>query len=176
MDILKFPIGQFKKPDAFTQAIFDAYISDIELFPARLKAEVEHLNDEQLDTVYRPDGWTIRQVINHCADSHMNSLVRFKLALTEDKPVIKPYEEQLWAELADSKFMPIAPALQMLEGIHARWTTLLKSLSAEDLKRSFIHPQHGKEFRLEVNMGIYAWHCNHHLAHITTLKKSKGWD
>ncbi|MBC7390699.1 MAG: putative metal-dependent hydrolase, partial [Opitutaceae bacterium] len=139
------------------------------------EAEVIYLTDSQLDTSYRPEGWTIRQVVNHCADSHMNSLVRFKLALTEDKPIIKPYYEERWAELSDSKSMPVIPAIQMLHGIHSRWTILLKSLSDNDIKKTFIHPEHGKEFSIEENIGVYAWHCNHHLAHITTLKKSKGW-
>ena len=116
------------------------YISDIESFPARLTAEVENLTDEQLDTPYRPDGWTIRQVVNHCADSHMNGLIRHKLLLTENKPTIKPYIENLWAELPDSKSMPIESAIQILLGVHKRWTVLLKSLSKDDLKRTYIHP------------------------------------
>jgi len=172
---LKFPIGEFKKPDTLTSEILGKYIKDIESFPKRLRAEVENLTDEQLDTPYRPDGWTIRQVVNHCADSHMNSLTRFKLALTEDKPTIKPYFEERWAELADSKTMPIDSALLMLEGLHKRWTVLLKSLTDDDLKRSYFHPQNGREYRLEESIGLYAWHSNHHLAHITTLKQIKNW-
>lgn len=172
---LKFPIGQFVKPEKITTDILKAYIVDIATFPERLRKEVEQLTELQLDTPYRADGWTIRQVINHCADSHMNSLVRFKLALTEDKPIIKPYFEERWAELADSKNMPIGPALNMLDGIHQRWTVLLNNLTNEQLERSFIHPERGKEFRLDENIGIYAWHCNHHLSHITTLKSRMGW-
>lgn len=172
---LKFPIGQFIKPEKITTDILKDYIANISTFPERLRKEVEQLTDLQLDTPYRTDGWTIRQVINHCADSHMNSLTRFKLALTEDKPIIKPYYEERWAELADSKNMPIEPALNMLEGIHQRWTMLLNGLTNEQMERSFIHPEHGKEFRLDENIGIYAWHCNHHLAHITTLKSMMGW-
>lgn len=172
---LQFPIGKYIKPETITLEILDNYILDIETFPSRLKIEVLNLTDSQLDTAYRPDGWTIRQVINHCSDSHMNSLTRFKLALTEDKPVIKPYFEDRWAELADSKSMPIEPALKILEGIHARWTVLLKSLSSSDLAKTFIHPEHGIEFRLDENIGVYAWHCNHHLAHITSLKSKMGW-
>ena len=172
---LKFPIGQFVKPEKIKTEISKAYITDIATFPERLKKEVEQLTDLQLDTPYRTDGWTIRQVINHCADSHMNSLTRFKLALTEDKPIIKPYYEERWAELAYSKTMPIGPALNMLDGIHQRWTVLLNNLTNEQLERSFIHPERGKEFRLDENIGIYAWHCNHHLSHITTLKSRMGW-
>ena len=172
---LKFPIGQFVKVEKITTDILKAYITDISAFPKRLRNEVEKLTDLQLDTPYRTDGWTIRQVINHCADSHMNSLTRFKLALTEDRPIIKPYFEERWAELADSKKMPIAPALNILDGIHQRWTVLLNDLTNEQLERSFIHPERGKEFRLDENIGIYAWHCNHHLAHIIRLKSRMGW-
>jgi len=171
----KYPIGRFEKPDIITTEILNNNIKVIELFPSRLRVEVEKLTDEQLDTQYRPDGWTIRQVVNHLADSHMNSLIRFKLALTEEKPIIKPYFEDRWGELEDSKNIPIEPALKILEGLHNRWVVLLKSLSKKDLEKSFIHPEHGKEFRLDEIIGIYAWHCNHHLAHITTLKKIKNW-
>ncbi len=175
IETLRFPIGKFEAPPILTQELTDGYIKDIERFPARLKQVVNGLDDSQLDTPYRPDGWTIRQVVNHLADSHMNSLIRFKLALTEEEPTIKPYYEERWAELADSKTMPIGPALLLLEGLHQRWTVLLRSLNAQDLKKTFIHPEHGKRFRLDENIGIYAWHGNHHLAHITTLKKNKNW-
>jgi hypothetical protein len=175
LEEMKYPIGRFKMPSLAKPETLDKYIADIESFPNRLKAEVEILADEQLDTPYRPDGWTIRQVVNHCADSHMNGLARLKLALTEDKPTIKPYFENRWAELADSKTMPIEAALLMLDGLHKRWAILLRSLTENDLKRIYIHPEHGKEFRLEESIGLYAWHCNHHLAHITELKKRMSW-
>jgi DinB superfamily len=175
LEILRFPIGRFKRPDFISIELIRQWVSDIESFPSRLIKEVVGLSDAQLDTPYREKGWTIRQVVHHCADSHMNSLIRFKLTLTEDKPVVKPYWEDRWAELVDSKMMPIAPSLQMLEGIHARWIVLLKSLSEKDYSKSFIHPEHGKEFRVDENIGVYAWHCNHHLAHITQLKKRKNW-
>ena len=171
----KFPIGKYEKPSEITAEILQLYINDIASFPERLNDVIKNLTDEQLDTPYRENGWTIRQVVNHCADSHMNSFTRFKLTLTEEKPIIKPYFEERWAELADSKTMEIESAIKILEGIHKRWTILLQNMAKEDFKRSFIHPEHGKEFRLEVNTGIYAWHCNHHLAHITSLKKRKGW-
>ena len=175
LEEMKYPIGQFKMPDLVTPEILGKYITDIESFPKRLRAEVENLTDEQLDTPYRPDGWNIRQVVNHCADSHMNGLARLKLALTEDKPTIKPYFENRWAELADSKTIPIEPALLILDGLHKRWAILLKALTEDDLKRIYIHPEHGREFRLEESIGLYAWHCNHHLAHITELKKRMKW-
>jgi uncharacterized damage-inducible protein DinB len=173
---LKFPIGKFEKPTTMTKDILTKWISDISTFPKRLLNEVVNLTDEQLDTQYRPNGWTIRQVVHHCADSHMNSLTRFKLALTEDKPTIKPYFEERWAELLDSKSMPIEPSLKMIEGIHERWTVLLNNLTDDQLERIFIHPEHGKTFRVDENIGVYAWHCNHHLAHITETKKRNNWN
>ena len=172
---LKFPIGRFEKPIKITLEILHNYIIDISTFPNRIKEEVKNLKDEQLDTPYRKNGWTIRQVINHCADSHMNALIRFKLTLTEEKPTIKPYYEERWAELTDSKNIPIQPALKMLEGIHERWSVLLNNFTKEQLERTFIHPEREKEIRLDENIGVYAWHCNHHLAHITSLKLRMGW-
>jgi hypothetical protein len=175
LEILRFPIGRFKKPEIISKDLIRQWISDIESFSSKIKKEVIHLSDEQLDTPYREKGWTIRQVVHHCADSHMNALTRIKLTLTEDKPVVKPYLEDRWAELADSKTMPVESSLMMLEGIHVRWTVLLNSLSEQDYLKSFFHPEHGKEFHVDENIGVYAWHCNHHLAHITELKKRKNW-
>jgi hypothetical protein len=172
---LKYPIGKFEMPVELTVDILEQWISDIALFPERLRNEVEHLNEEQLDTLYRPEGWTIRQVVHHCADSHMNSLTRLKLTLTEDSPTIRPYFEARWAELPDSKSMPVEPSLKMIEGIHERWVTILRSLTEEQYKRVFIHPEHGRQFRVDQNVAIYAWHCNHHLAHITKTKKRLNW-
>jgi hypothetical protein len=165
---LKYPIGNFKSTDTLNLEFVQSCISEIESLPAKLKKEVEHLADDQLDTPYRPDGWTIRQVVHHLADSHMNSLIRFKLALTEDNPVIKPYLEDKWAELADSK-LPVNISLQLLESLHIRLVTLLKSLSPEELNRTFIHPESKKQWHLYDVIGLYAWHGNHHLAHITSL-------
>lgn len=175
LEKLKYPIGKFNVPETITPELLNECIGVIETFPVKLKQEVEKLTDEQLDTPYRPDGWTIRQVVNHCSDSHMNSLMRFKLALTEDRPTIRPYFEDRWAELADSRTMPINAALKILDGIHERWIILLKSLSAKQLNRSFVHPEHGKESTLEETICMYAWHCQHHLAHITNLKKEQAW-
>jgi hypothetical protein len=175
MEKLKYPIGRFDRPLIITDDILNKWIADISTFPARLRAEVCDLSEEQLDTPYRPDGWTIRQVVHHCADSHMNSLTRLKLALTEDSPTIRPYFEARWAELPDSKGMPIGPSLKMIEGIHERWTVLLNNLTHEQHARTFIHPQHGITFRVDENIGVYAWHCNHHLAHITETKKRNNW-
>ncbi|MFM7021451.1 MAG: YfiT family bacillithiol transferase [Flavobacteriales bacterium] len=174
LEILRFPIGRFKGQKEFSAEAMQQCIADIESFPERLKKETTHLSDDQLNTQYRPGGWTIGQVIHHCCDSHMNSVIRFKLALTEEKPTIKPYFEDKWAQLPDSK-MDIAPALLLLEGLHSKWTLLLKSLSEKDLKKSFMHPEYGREIFLFQNVALYGWHCNHHLAHITELKKRKNW-
>ncbi|MGY6560100.1 MAG: YfiT family bacillithiol transferase [Nitritalea sp.] len=177
MDIekLKFPIGKFDPPTTITKENIKKWISDISTFPKRLASEVLNLTDEQLDTPYRPNGWTIRQVVHHCADSHMNSLTRLKLALTEDQPTIKPYFEERWAELPDTKNMAIEPSLKMIEGIHERWTVLLNQLTEDQHARIFIHPEQGKTFRIDENIGAYAWHCNHHLAHITETIKRNEW-
>jgi hypothetical protein len=168
LENLKYPIGNFESTETLNLALVQSCISEIESLPAKLKKEVEHFSDAQLDTPYRPGGWTIRQVVHHLADSHMNSLIRFKLALTEDNPVIKPYLEDKWAELADSK-LPVNISLQLLEGLHIRLFTLLKSLSPEELNRTYIHPESKKQWRLYDVIGLYAWHGNHHLAHITSL-------
>ena len=172
---LKYPIGKFVMPVEFTADLLNHCISDIALFPERLRNEVQHLGEEQLDTPYRPEGWTIRQVVHHCADSHMNSLTRFKLALTEDSPAIKPYMEARWAELPDSRTMPVEPSLKMIEGIHERWVVILRDLTEDQYKRVFIHPEHGRAFRVDQNVAIYAWHCNHHLAHIAETKNRLNW-
>lgn len=172
---VRFPIGEWTFPEVITPELRNEWIERIATFPLRLRLETDPLNDVQLDTPYRQDGWTIRQVVHHCADSHMNSLTRLKLALTEDEPVIKPYFEERWAELPDSKSLPLEPSLKMLEGIHLRWVVLLRSLSENDLARTFIHPEHGRKFRLDEQIGLYAWHCNHHLAHITHLKSRMSW-
>ena len=170
LEQLKYPIGKFEKPETMTKELLSQWIAEIGAFPAQLKAEVTHLDAEQLDSPYRPEGWTIRQVVHHCADSHMNSFIRFKLALTEERPIIKPYREESWAELADGK-MPISPSLVLLDGLHSRWTALLRSLSEEELHRTYIHPEQGQPIPLDVTIGLYAWHGKHHLAHITEAKK-----
>lgn len=176
MEDLKYPIGKFSEPAHIDQALIKSCIADIASFPEKLKKVVENLSGKQLDTAYRPQGWTIRQVVHHCADSHMNSWIRFKLILTETKPVIKPYYEDRWADLPDSKIMDIEPALLLLRGLHTKWVFLLQSLTKTDLEKVFVHPEHGKEYSLDVVITLYAWHCNHHLAHITSLKSRKGWN
>lgn len=163
---LQFPIGRYIFPSDFNSDKLKNAISDIADLPSRLKLELNKLKDEDLETPYRPDGWTVRQVVHHLADSHMNSIIRFKLALTEDKPVIKPYIESKWAEMVDEKNHPISSSLSILDGVHERLSFLLSSLTEHDLDRTFIHPEYQKEYSLRENIFLYSWHGNHHLAHI----------
>lgn len=175
LELLKYPIGKFEAPENYIANYLAEKREEIEIFPSRLQNVVANLNEEQLDTPYRPEGWTIRQVIHHCADSHLNCFIRIKWALTENQPTIKYYEEGLWGEGFDNKTMPIAPTLLLLEGLHYRLGYLLKNLNEEELNSTFIHPEHGKTFSIKEIIGLYAWHCNHHLAHIIELKKRKKW-
>ena len=175
LEKLRYPIGKFVAPELYSGNYLAEKIAEIASFPERLKKEVAFLTDEQLDTPYRQDGWTVRQVIHHCADSHINCFIRIKWALTEDKPIIKFYHEDRWAENHDNLTMPIQPTLSFLEGLHYRLAYLMKSLNEEDLEKTFIHPEHNSEFKIKEIIGLYAWHGNHHLAHITELKKKKGW-
>jgi hypothetical protein len=170
---LRYPIGKFERPDTVTADQRTAWIGDIEATPARFREIVSGLNDEQLDTPYRPGGWTVRQVVHHVADSHMNSFIRFRLGLTEDEPTVKPYDEKRWAELCDSG-MPVDVSLQIIEALHRRWVVLLRGMSDADFSRTFRHPEMGS-FRLDSNLALYAWHGKHHEAHIGNLRKTKGW-
>lgn len=176
MDIekLKYPIGKFEKPEVIGQDLIDGWISDIEAFPTRLYDLVEGLSVEEKNWKYRPEGWSIKQVVHHCADSHMNSLIRFKWTLTEDTPTIKAYYEGRWAELVDGLDDDLSSSLLFIEGLHHKWVKLLKSLKADHLEKEFVHPEHGNRVSLKENIGIYAWHCNHHLAHIEQALKAKG--
>lgn len=175
LEKLKYPIGKFEFPIEFKPEYLSAKIDEIESFPERLKKETIDLTDEQLNTPYRPNGWTVRQVIHHCAESHMNCYIRIKWALTENNPVIKPYDETLWSELPDNLNMPIQPTLLLLEGLHFRLAYIMKNLSTADLEKSFIHPENNSEYKIKQIIGTYAWHGNHHLAHITNLKAYKNW-
>lgn len=175
LQALRFPIGEFVSKTEHTAEEISAYISAIEAFPQKIRAEIEGLTDKQLDTPYRPGGWTVRQVVHHVADSHLNSYLRFKLALTEDTPTIKPYFEDRWAELPEAKSGSMELSLPLLESLHKRWVTMLRSISPEQMKRKFYHPEQKKEFSLDWLMSLYGWHCSHHLAHITELKKRMNW-
>lgn len=170
----RYPIGKFKFEGPLSQSQRDACIADIAAAPAALRAGVQGLSPQQLDTPYRDGGWTVRQVAHHVPDSHMNAYIRFKLVLTEDEPTIKPYAEDRWAELPDTKATPVEVSLVLLESLHDRWVRLLRSLSTDDWKRNFRHPELGV-VSLEKNVAIYAWHGKHHLAHVTELRKRMGW-
>ncbi len=174
LEKLKFPIGKFQKPDSITDDDLKIWIDIIQHFPIKIIHLTAKLSVEELNWVYRPEGWSIKQVVHHCADSHMNSFIRFKLALTEDVPTIKPYQEAKWAELADSKSDNILPSIQIIEGVHSRWALLLKSFGEKELKKQFIHPANNKTSCLDEIIGLYAWHCNHHLAHIYQALINKG--
>lgn len=167
---LKYPIGKFELPIVITNVLLNDWIKTIKDFPTLLKQETDNLSEEDLSKTYRPGSWNIRQLVHHCADSHMNSFIRFKLTLTEEVPTIKPYTENLWAELPDSAAHPIDSSLQILEGLHKRWGQLLNSLSNDDLEKQFHHPESNEYISLKTNIGIYAWHCQHHLAHIRLAK------
>ena len=175
LEALKYPIGKFDCPQNINSGHIEGWISILEHFPNRLEQLVKNLNDEQLDAVYRPGGWTVRQVIHHVSDSHHHSYARFKWALTEDKPVIKAYYEDRWAELFDSRTAPIDMSIQHLKGIHLKLVYLLKGLSETDLNKVFIHPETQKEIFLKQNIGLYAWHSSHHYAHIEKLLKRNQW-
>lgn len=172
---LKYPIGKANLPEVITKKKMEEWISILERFPQELEFLTRDLSENQLDTPYRENGWTIRQVIHHCYDSHLNSYTRFKLALTEAEPKIKPYNEALWAELNDSKTGPIALSVDGLKALHARWVYFLNELSDNDFKKTFIHPATNTTYSLKKATGVYAWHSLHHFAHIKQLMIRKGW-
>ncbi|MEH7223443.1 putative metal-dependent hydrolase [Bacillus sp. JJ1566] len=169
----RYPIGEFHFEGDLTGELVSSWIKEIETLPLSVKETVEGLTNQQLDTPYRDGGWTLRQVVHHIADASMNSYIRFKLAVTESTPVIKPYDETKWAELSDSA-LPVDASLAIINGVHQRWVTLLQNFSMDDFQLSYVHPE-GGEMELGVFLGFCAWHGNHHLAHITTLVKNKNW-
>ncbi len=174
LDELRFPVGKFKKPENITATQRAGWIGTIEQFPAKVATITTDLSVEQLNWHYRPDGWTIKQVVHHCADSHMNSVIRFKLSLTEDAPTIKPYMEHKWAELVDSLEDDISDSLTLLQAMHSKWVKLLRNMSDTDFERVFVHPAQNHSYRLDVATALYAWHCDHHLAHIEQALRHKG--
>jgi len=174
LDQLKYPIGKFIKPDIISESQKLEWIETIESLPKILSNLTKELSLEQLDLLYRPNGWNIKQVVHHLADSHMNSIIRFKLAMTEDAPTIKPYFEDRWATLIDANDDDLSHTLSLLKGLHAKMGTLLRSLTKDDLKQEFIHPEHGRRFSLAETIGIYAWHSKHHVAHIEQALKYNG--
>lgn len=174
MSDLAYPIGEFAWEGPAGAADRARRIDEIAAAPAALRAAVAGLTDSQLDTPYRPGGWTVRQVVHHVPDSHVNAYVRFKLALTEDVPLIKPYREAAWAELADVKTVPVATSLALLDALHERWVSFLRSLGEAEWARTFRHPDLGV-VPLEKNLALYAWHGRHHVAHVTVLRARMGW-
>ncbi|HEX5709329.1 MAG TPA: putative metal-dependent hydrolase [Pyrinomonadaceae bacterium] len=171
---LRFPAGQFQKADSYSEDERARFIAEIEETPARLRAAVEGLTAEQLEAPYRPDGWTVRQVAHHLPDSHMNGYSRMKMALTEDEPTIKTYFEDRWAQLADTRTVPVEVSLALLEALHERWVTIWRSLTPAEFTRKFKHPDFGA-LTLEQHLALYAWHGRHHVAHITSLRERMGW-
>jgi uncharacterized damage-inducible protein DinB len=171
---LRYPIGRFEFSASITPEQRNEYIRAIELAPAALRDAVAGLDAAQLDTAYRLGGWTVRQVVHHLPDSHVNSYVRFRLALTEDEPVIKPYAEDRWAHLPDARTALIEPSLDLFDALHKRWAALLRAMSDADFARTFRHPEMGV-IRLDANLALYAWHGRHHVAQITGLRERAGW-
>jgi len=174
-DDLRYPIGTFHWTGTFTPEERKACIQVIEETPAKLADAVKGLSDAQLDTPYREGGWTVRQVAHHLADAHMSSLTRFKHALTEPVPVIKPFDEETWAQLPDTLHGPAELALDMVRGIHLRWAYLMRHMSEEDFAKTFFHPGSGQIMSLDRALAFYSWHSRHHIAHITTLRRRMGW-
>ena len=174
MEDLRYPIGRYTA-QPFSEKLREEWLIDIQFLPQHLENAVQNLDAAQLDTAYREGGWTVKQVVHHVADSHMNSLIRFKLGLTEDNPTIKPYDENEWVKLADTQNLTVNVSLTLLHALHIRLHELLKNMSRTDLDRTLFHPEHKKEFTLWEFLGLYAWHGRHHTAHITSLRERMGW-
>ncbi len=174
MEDIRYPIGKFSAQENYTSEEITGFIKRIEDLPAKLEKSIHQLNDQQLDTPYREGGWTVRQVVHHLADSHMHAYIRTKWTLTESEPVIKAYLEKLWAETGETKSSPEI-SISFLKALHAKWVIVLRSIAPTDLDRFFVHPDTKKQISLKTLMGTYAWHGEHHLAHITNLINLKGW-
>jgi len=170
----RYPIGKYVKPMVVDDAQHKALVEQLTVLPVQLRKSVEKLTDAQLDTPYRADGWTLRQVVHHVADSHVNAYIRFKFGLTEDVPTIKPYAEGLWAELPEAKTGPVDMSLQLVDATHRRWLACVRGLPAVAFSRTFMHPESGT-MNLAQQLALYAWHGCHHVAHITALRQAKGW-
>jgi hypothetical protein len=173
LEHIRYPVGRFTPPPSSEPAIRAEYITILRMLPADLQSAVNGLTHDQLDTPYREGGWTLRQLVHHVADSHAMAYTRYKLALTEDWPTIKPYDEAAWARLADTS-LPIDCSLAMIAALHERWVTLLETLSDADFQRGYIHPENGRQ-DLATVLALYAWHSRHHTAHITGLRSRKNW-
>jgi len=174
MEDLRYPIGKYI-PQPFSEEQLQEWLIDITYLPQHLENAILNLNERQVNTPYRPDGWTIKQLVHHVADSHMNAYIRFKLGLTEDNPIIKPYDEGAWAGLADTQDLPINISLTLLHALHARWVAVLKAISTNDWSRTVYHPEQKMEQTLWFLLGSYAWHSKHHTAHVTALRERMKW-
>lgn len=174
MEDLRYPIGKYV-PEAFSPAVLKSRILDIQYLPQHLENAILNLDEAQLNTPYRPDGWTVKQLVHHVADSHMNAYIRFKLGLTEENPVIKPYEEKLWADLPDTQTVPLNVSITLLHALHKRWLVVLENIQPDQWNRTVVHPEHSREMSLWFLLGMYAWHSRHHVAHITTLRDRMNW-
>jgi hypothetical protein len=172
---LRYPVGKFDFDAPINDADYPKLITAIAEAPVALRSAVAGLTRDQLETRYRPGGWTVKQVVHHVPDSHLNAYTRFKLALTENEPTIKTYDEAAWAELPDSRKVPMEVSLDLLDALHLRWVALLRSMDTADFNRGLRHPEHGRVLTLRQMLGLYAWHGRHHVAHITSLKKREGW-
>ena len=175
LEKLRYPIGRFQRPGPLPMSHLQLYIKEIDVLPGHLKESVSGLSARQLDTPYRPEGWTIRQVVHHLPDSHMNSYIRFKWALTENNPTIKAYEEQLWAELPEARSAPVEISLLLLESLHRRWVIMLHAMQEKEFTKTYIHPENAREYRLDEVVALYAWHGKHHLAQIEALRERENW-
>jgi uncharacterized damage-inducible protein DinB len=171
----RYPIGPFQRRDELSDEERRAMLEQIAATPARLREAIAGLGDEQLDTPYREGGWTLRQVVHHVPDSHLNAYIRLKLALTENAPVIRPYDESTWAKLPDSRDTPAEVSLTLLESLHARWMILFRSLKPDDFKRTLRHPEHDGILTVDWLIAMYSWHGRHHVGHITSLRERMGW-
>src|SRR6187402_638630 len=174
MEDLRYPIGKYI-PQPFSDKQLNEWLIDITNLPRHLENAVINLDEAQVNTPYRPEGWTVKQLVHHVADSHMNAYIRFKLGLTEDNPAIKPYEEAAWANLSDTRNLPFNLSLTILHALHARWVEILKNITEEEWNRTVFHPEHKKEITLWHLLGMYAWHGRHHTAHVTALKERMKW-
>ena len=175
LEALRYPIGRFQPPASITDADIRRFIDTIAQLPANLEQAIAHLDAVQLQTPYRPDGWTVQQVVHHLPDSHMQAYARFKLALTEDNPVIKPYAEDRWAALPDSQQVPVQVSLTLLHALHRRWVALMEAMTTAQWERTYFHPEHQRSFALKEIVALYAWHSRHHLMHIVRLRERMGW-
>ncbi|MEO7217390.1 MAG: YfiT family bacillithiol transferase [Gemmatimonadaceae bacterium] len=172
---LRYPIGKFSYDGDSSRVAIDRSIASVESLPSALRAAVDGLSDEQMSTPYRGGGWTPREVVHHVADSHMNAYIRMKLALTEDAPTVKPYDEAAWVRLADTRVLPVAVSLDLLDSLHARWVALMRAMADSDFDRTYIHPDHQRSVPMREVAALYAWHGRHHTAHIESLRERNRW-